>query len=59
MDIKGCECLSLKELQHIFECDKLSIKDAMPKMREFRDKHGFDDKTALRAFGVSKRIFGD
>ena len=57
MDIQGFEELKLTDLREVFECNNLSMKEAMPRLREFRDKHGFDDKTTLRAFGVAKRVF--
>jgi hypothetical protein len=59
MDITGLKNIRLIDLQDIFKLNNLSIKEAMPKMREFRDRHGLDDKTTLCAFAIAKRIFGE
>jgi len=58
MNIDGLEKINIGELEKLFSVNDLSIKDAMPHMREFRDKHGLNDKQALNAFNVAKRIFG-
>ncbi|MCG7904422.1 MAG: hypothetical protein JAY60_18595 [Candidatus Thiodiazotropha weberae] len=57
MKTDGLEHITLGELQKLSELDTLSMKDSIPKMKEFRDKHGFTDKQALNAFGIAQRIY--
>lgn len=57
MDITGLEKIKLVDLQEVFKLNKLPMKEAIPEMIKFRDRRELDDKTALRAFGVAKRIF--
>jgi hypothetical protein len=57
-DVIGIEKITIGDLRDIFKCDKMSIKDAMPLMREFRDKHGLNDRQTLNAFATAKDIFG-
>ena len=59
MNIEGLEKITLSDLQEIFAVNHLSIKQATPIMREFRDKHGLTDKQALHAFRVAQRIFDE
>lgn len=58
MNVNGIENINIGELKEIFKLDKLSIKQAIPQMKIFRDKHDLTDKNALKAFGIAKRIFG-
>ena len=55
--INGLEKITISDIQEIFAVNELSMKEAMPIMREFRDKHGLTDGQALNAFGVAQRIF--
>lgn len=57
MNVEGLEKITIGDLQEIFKVNDLSIKEAMPIMREFRDKHGLTDRKALDAFKVAKRVF--
>lgn len=59
MNIDGLENLTLGDLKEIFECNELTISEAMPIMREFRDKHGLVDREATNAFGVAKLILSE
>lgn len=58
MNIEGLEKINIGDLQNIFSLNELSIKEAMPKIRAFRDKHNLTDKQALNVFSVAKRVFG-
>lgn len=57
MNVEGFENITIEDLKEIFKVNELSIKDAMPIMREFRDLHGLTDKQALNAFNVAKKVF--
>ena len=59
MDIGGLEGITLGNLAEVFKLDELSVKEAIPLMKEFRDKQGLTDRQALRVFGISKRLFGE
>ena len=59
MNIKGFEKITLGELQELYAVNDISIKDAVPIMKRFRDKHGFTDKQSLAVFAVAKRIFSE
>lgn len=59
VNIEGLEEITLGDLQKLFSVNDLSIKQAMPTMRKFRDKHGLTDRQALAAFGLAKRIFDE
>lgn len=59
MKVEGLEKITIGDLQEIYVVNDLSIKDAMPIMREFRDKHGLTDKKALDAFNAAKKIFDE
>lgn len=59
MNIEGLENLTLADLEKVYECNELSYRDALPVMREFRDKHGLNDNQALGAFGIARCIFDE
>lgn len=59
MDTNKLEHLTILDLREVYACNEMAYKDALPVMREFRDKHSLTDKQALKAFGVAKRIFDD
>lgn len=56
-NIQGLENITLGDLQEIFSANKLSVRDALPILREFRDKHGLTDRMALDASNLAKIIF--
>ena len=57
MDTKGFEHITLGELEELFKLDGLSVEEAIPALREFRDKHGFTDPQALAVFGIAQRVY--
>ena len=59
MNTKGLELIKLGELQEISSVNGLSVKEAMPIMRKFRDDHNLTDREALNAFAIAQRIFCD
>jgi hypothetical protein len=59
MKTDGFEHITLGELEELFKLDGLSVKEAIPALREFRDKHGFTDQQALAVFGIAERIYQD
>jgi len=56
-NVEGLEKITIGDLKEIFAVNDISMKEAMPIMHAFRDKHGLTDKKALDAFGIAKRIF--
>ena len=57
MTIAGLEKISLGDIQELFKLNGVSMKEALPVMRKFRDQHKLTDRQALTAFGIAKRIF--
>ena len=57
MDIDSLKKITIGDISNLFELDKLSVKQAMPKMREFRDKHKLTDREAIEAFKIAQKIF--
>ena len=51
--------LTISDLKEIISCDKMTMKQAIPVMRRFAEKHNLSDKDALKAFGMAKSIFGE
>jgi hypothetical protein len=51
------DSLTIGDLREVFKCDKLSYKDALPVVREFRDKHNLTDRQALDVFAASQKMF--
>ena len=57
MKFEGLDDITVADLREIYRLKKLSVTDAMPIMRQFRDKHGLTDREALNAFNLAKMIF--
>ena len=53
----GLEKINLGEIKELFKLNKMPMKEAIPLLREFRDKHQLTDHQAKRAFAVAQRIF--
>lgn len=59
MNLDGLEKITIGDLKAVYAVNEMSIKEAIPQMNAFRDKHNLTDRQALSAFGVSKRIFDE
>lgn len=42
--MKEFDHITFKELRYLKKISKMTLKEAIPKIVEFRDKHGFTDK---------------
>lgn len=57
MNIEGLEDITLIELKKLYSIDKKPMKEALPILREFRDKYLLTDRQAVNASRISKKIF--
>jgi len=58
IDINGLDNLTLREIADLyFNCNHIGYSDAIQIMQDFRDKHNLNDRQALKAFAISKKIF--
>lgn len=48
--------ITLGDLMELGSNQKLSVKDALPLLREWRDKHSLNDKETLKLFGVAMEL---
>lgn len=51
------EHLALVDLLELLVITKKSVAEAMPEMREFRDKHNLNDEQTLRAVALAIKLF--
>jgi len=49
--------LTIFDFKQIYSFKSMSVSEALPKMREFKDKHGITDMQATEAFGVAMKVF--
>ena len=59
MDVKYLEKISnltIGDILSLFPVMKMPMKEAMPIMREFRDKHGLTDKDVLVAASLTDKL---
>ncbi len=57
MKINGLEKVTLQEIEELFKLNTMSMKEALPRMRKFRDDHKLTHDQAINAFTICKRIF--
>lgn len=56
--IKEIENITIGEMKELYDrVAKITIREALPIMREFRDKHKLTDKQALKVFGIAEKLF--
>lgn len=56
MSIKIFNHITIKELVEIKKISKMTFKEAIPKMIELRDKHGFTDKDVKNLVCLAKNF---
>jgi hypothetical protein len=53
----GIEGISLGEIKELFKLNKMSMAEAAPLLREFRDRYLLTDQQARNAFAIAQRIY--